>query len=164
MQTESYCECGCGEAPKPGNRYVHGHNSQAAHKDFVVDWNGCWVWQRSMMGHGYGRLKRAGKWVSAHRFYYEQHVGPIGPGLTIDHLCRNRACVNPEHLEPVTLAENQRRAGLRKLSDDDRLRIALSSAPPAHDAARYGVAVSTIYKIRSEFPPTTSAHEVPDAA
>jgi hypothetical protein len=46
---------------------------------------------------------------SAHRFYYEQHVGPIPEGLQLDHLCRNTRCVNPAHLEPVTGAENMRR-------------------------------------------------------
>ena len=47
--------------------------------------------------------------VLAHRVYYERHVGPVPEGLELDHLCRNPGCVNPEHLEPVTHAENIRR-------------------------------------------------------
>lgn len=73
--------------------------------------NDCWLW-RAATTVGYGVFKRATKvLVYAHRWSYEHHVGPIPEGLHIDHLCRVRACVNPAHLEPVTLAENNRRAG-----------------------------------------------------
>lgn len=58
---------------------------------------------------GYGALSIFGQRVYAHRFSYELHVGPIPEGLVIDHLCRNRLCVNPDHLEPVTSQENVRR-------------------------------------------------------
>ena len=64
--------------------------------------SGCWVWTGSIMQCGYGRMKVDNKTVLAHRLAYELMVGPIPEGLEIDHLCRNRACVNPEHLEPVT--------------------------------------------------------------
>src|SRR5450755_3951408 len=64
--------------------------------------DGCWVWTGALRT-GYGTLSVSGKNVPAHRFSYELLVGIIPDGLQIDHLCRNRACVNPEHLEPVTV-------------------------------------------------------------
>lgn len=68
--------------------------------------SGCWEWQGHRNGDGYAVSLFRGKWRRAHRFTYETFVGPIGEGLTIDHLCRNRWCVNPSHLEPVTQKEN----------------------------------------------------------
>ena len=68
---------------------------------------GCWEWKAHISQAGYGQLKGRGKKVVyAHRAVYEMLVGPIPKGLTIDHLCRNRACVNPNHMEPVTSVEN----------------------------------------------------------
>lgn len=70
---------------------------------------GCHEWT-AYRGHGgYGRFYLDGPAVMAHRWSYEYHVGPIPEGLVLDHLCRNPPCVNPEHLEPVTYAENTRR-------------------------------------------------------
>ena len=69
---------------------------------------GCWLWTSTMIPDGYGsfrigsRVDGTRRRVLAHRFAYELLVGPIPEGLTLDHLCRVRRCVNPVHLEPVT--------------------------------------------------------------
>ena len=65
----------------------------------------CWIWMR-VKSRGYGRFWHKGRWEKAHRFAYELLVGPIPEGLTIDHLCRNRACVNPAHMETVDMRTN----------------------------------------------------------
>ena len=67
---------------------------------------GCWLWTAATQGNGYGKFTVEGKQVYAHRHAFERWVGPIPTGLTIDHLCRVRNCVNPDHLEPVTHREN----------------------------------------------------------
>lgn len=74
----------------------------------------CWLWTDAPALTGYGRVSRDNVVDYAHRVAYELAVGPIPPGLTIDHLCRVRLCVNPTHLEPVTLAENTRREMLAR--------------------------------------------------
>lgn len=71
-----------------------------------ADRDTCWMWNGSVESKGYGRLHFGGKALKAHRVAYELHRGRIPQGLTIDHLCRNRRCVNPWHLEVVTNREN----------------------------------------------------------
>lgn len=72
------------------------------------DESGCWLWTASTVD-GYGQIKSERRMVKAHRLTYEAANGPIPQGLDVDHLCRVRHCVNPEHLEAVTHVENIRR-------------------------------------------------------
>lgn len=69
---------------------------------------GCWNWTGKMLT-GYGMVKFPGRSIRAHRLSYIVHRGLIDQSLVLDHLCRNTRCVNPEHLEPVTIRENVRR-------------------------------------------------------
>lgn len=77
----------------------------------MSDWEidpifGCWLWRGRVDRDGYPvtRERRA-----AHRAVYEELIGPIAAGLVLDHLCRRRRCVNPDHLEAITGTENQQR-------------------------------------------------------
>lgn len=76
--------------------------------------NECWSWGGYTTKSGYGRITINRKEVYAHRLLYEIYKGIIPEGLQIDHLCLNPICVNPKHLEAVTLAENVRRSDARK--------------------------------------------------
>jgi HNH endonuclease len=69
----------------------------------------CWMWTAALKAEGYGHFRTPPGYSYAHRYAYELLVGPIPDGLQLDHLCRNRACVRPEHLDPVTQMENLRR-------------------------------------------------------
>ena len=69
----------------------------------------CTLWEGAVQSRGYGSLKIGGKSMLAHRRAWEVARGPIPEGMTIDHLCRQKLCVNPDHMEVVTRGENLRR-------------------------------------------------------
>lgn len=68
--------------------------------------NNCWVWVGGIKRDGYGTFYWKGKQYASHRIAYQIMIGDIPEGLELDHLCRNRKCCNPEHLEAVTHREN----------------------------------------------------------
>lgn len=165
------CGCGCGgrtslakqNDPVRGYvkgepvRFIHGHHSRAPKKlqrytveDCSHD-TPCWIWQLAKQGTGYGKTVHSGRFALAHRVYYERFKGPIPEGLVLDHLCRNRACVNPDHLEAVTHIENCQRgqAGRRKLTAAQVLEIRASDEGSSVLAARYGVDRGSIKNIRA---------------
>jgi hypothetical protein len=75
--------------------------------------SGCWLWMASLDSKGYAQINIGtfghAKMCRAHRISYELHIGPIPEGLQLDHLCRVRSCINPTHLEPVTMLTNVQR-------------------------------------------------------
>lgn len=106
----------------------------------------CWLWQAGCFVNGYGQFDREGSNQLAHRVAYDFTHGSIPTGLTVDHLCRVRLCVNPAHLEAVTIQENLRRRDVaaRKRrrpvqlvpTKDGRLRIGESNGASKLDFAK----------------------------
>jgi hypothetical protein len=114
---------------------MNNHDLSRFNAKYVVDPDtGCWVWHAAKRG-GYGAFSIKGKMTGAHQVSYEAVNGPVPAGLELDHLCRNRACVNPGHLEPVTSSENKRRSPLVRRHMLERARRGRSVAR-ANDAAR----------------------------
>ena len=92
--------------------YAMGAKERIAALSSPEPFSGCWLWTRALYSNGYGAIAFHGVSRIAHRLSYEAHVGPIPVGMDLDHLCRNRCCVNPAHLEPVTRKVNLGRSPL----------------------------------------------------
>lgn len=135
------CCCGCGETTPLARqthtveqtvkgqprRYIQGHYDRRQGPDYFVEDRGyttpCWVWRHCAGGNGYGQLAHEGKKWLAHRLYYTRYRGPLPDGSDLDHVCVSTPphlgttlCVNPDHLEVVTHAENGRRSKAAKLT------------------------------------------------
>jgi hypothetical protein len=100
---------------------------------FVIQWRGyesaCWIWQKGISGVGYGmyRPNRNSFPMGAHVWTWQMVNGKVPKGLELDHLCRNRCCVRPDHLEAVPHRVNSRRGAKTKLDDAtvEKIRVAV---------------------------------------
>jgi hypothetical protein len=113
-----------------------------------VDAHGvCWEWTAATAKNGYGVFNRgAGAGTAlAHRWCYEFLVGPIPDGLQLDHVCRNRRCVNPDHLEPVSQRENLLR-GYSRMAQNARKTCCPQCHGPYSQQIVKGVVVGRICK------------------
>jgi hypothetical protein len=100
----------------------------------VDEQSGCWNWVAADIGNGYGVFWHDGKNILAHRFSYMVNVGELDSSLEIDHLCRNKKCVNPEHLEQVTRSENQKRRPYSKICEHNLAITTCVYCEPRHNA------------------------------
>ena len=98
---------------KPGLPWTKKTLVERFEAKFIPEPNsGCWLWIGCVNNRGgYGRFLVGDRWTLAHRFSYQTYNGPLLEGLVLDHLCRMRCCVNPDHLEQVTNAVNIQRGG-----------------------------------------------------
>jgi hypothetical protein len=167
------CACGCGRAVQLASandkrtgavrgkplRFIRGHHAHG--RPFIrppqyveVDTGyttPCHLWGAKVCHWGYGVLRSGmtGKTYRAHRAIYEAFVRPLGPKEVLDHLCRQKTCVNVEHLEPVPQRTNQRRGNAAKLTVDAVLAIRASTLSHVLLARNYGVSPTTICGIRT---------------
>ena len=115
------CGCGCGSWVAKNFKKGHGRRRpiRIRFMDKVAKTDTCWLWTGAVSAGGYGRIGEASssRTLQAHRVAYELFVGRIPEGLHIDHLCSERRCVRPDHLEAVTQAENNLRSWQRRRRD-----------------------------------------------
>lgn len=105
-------------------RYKMGHQRRTSCEPYRVDKDtGCWIWLRSQTSTGYGSLAVRGRGYKAHRYYYEQLIGPIPSHFHLHHLCGNSLCVNPEHMKAVSRHEHLLIEGTARLTLEEIVEI-----------------------------------------
>lgn len=134
-------------------------------KKYAIDpTTGCWLWQGTVTKHGYGQIRRGGRFEgleSAHRASWRLYRGPIPDGLWVLHKCDTRACCNPDHLFLGTHADNTAdmvakgrsnrgtKHGLSKLNDNAVLAIREDTRGPTKIAVDHGICRETVRRVKS---------------
>lgn len=108
----------------------------------------CWIRLGVRNNKGYTKVTIGGKTKYAHRAMYEQEIGPIPDGLTIDHLCDQRDCIRPSHLEPKSNVRNLRRGRQIKLTPEKVLLIRASKGTTKEIGERFGISPSHCSRVR----------------
>lgn len=150
------CDCGCGKLTSSAEkRWLRGHAANATRaKSFgsqcVVEDRGhetpCIVWVGKKTSNGYGLYRGE----VAHRYAWKLQRGRITDGMQLDHLCRQRDCVHPHHLEQVTPSQNVQRSSLAKLTEDDvaeMRRLREEGALLVTLVERFGVSKATVSRV-----------------
>ena len=88
------------------DEYWRGVLARIEDRIMIDDDTGCWLWLARSSRNGYGRISVCGVERQAHRVLWSLLFGPLPDRTVLDHLCRNRHCINPAHLEPVSIREN----------------------------------------------------------
>lgn len=152
---DGYCLCGCGQKTEISTktsrrvsavkglplRFVEGHHRCKADPlagRYKIEDRGyfkgpCWIWTHTINAQGYGVLANYGKNFRAHRLSYTVTCGPIPKGMFLDHMCNQKACINPDHLSIATPAQNTRRIYLRSLTMKDIAEIRALCAETSDD-------------------------------
>jgi hypothetical protein len=163
-----YCQCGCGQktrlAPQTHRaqgwvrgqslKCLKGHNTKSLQKWREDPATGCWIWLRSYGGNGYGQCPSGGRNHNAHRAVYEELRGPVPNGCVLDHKCRNPSCVNPDHMEPISQAENVRRGRKAVLTHDivrEIKRLQSQGVRSIDISRRLGLNKNTVYAVTCGF-------------
>jgi predicted XRE-type DNA-binding protein len=132
------CGCGCLQPIFEGDYlgsqgWLFNHSRRDGSPSYLIQDMGyktpCWMWQGCLNKWGYAKIKRRGKTQGGHRLFYRAYIDPSLPDSRagsdgLDHLCRIRKCVRPDHVEPVTCVENIRRGLVHALADPDIRSIA----------------------------------------
>ncbi len=132
------CKCGCKGQPSPLRQFIQGHNRRLALDldRYVIQDCGyrtaCHTWIGPVGDGGYGRVQFRNTHMGAHKAAYIKAVGEVPEGFVLDHLCRNRLCIRPDHLEPVTDRTNILR-GIGPTAENARKTHCLNGHPLSGD-------------------------------
>lgn len=131
-----FCQCGCGQRTPVAKKtrallghvkgqnipYINGHNRRKSER-YVIEDRGyetpCHIWQLAISQWGYGLEAQGYAQKAAHVAAWERQYGKVPDGYQLDHLCRQRSCINPDHLEPVIPAVNIQRGDKARLTPED---------------------------------------------